>query len=102
MIDIDNEKLLTLARATRYLPKGRANKPVHVATLHRWAGPYGVRGVRLETIRIGGIRYTSEEALTRFISRCSSDEPTVLPAEPSKRHQRQIDKAERELAEAGI
>ncbi|NUP96415.1 MAG: DUF1580 domain-containing protein [Planctomycetaceae bacterium] len=46
--------------------------------MQRWA-LHGVRGVRLETVRIGGSVYTSREALSRFIERTNAaDVATVL------------------------
>ena len=38
------------------------------STLRRWAG-LGLRGVRLETIKVGARRCTSREALQRFVRR---------------------------------
>lgn len=55
-----HEKLMTLAEAARTLP-GRP----HAGTLARWRAR-GVRNVKLEAMRIGGIWYTSLEALARF------------------------------------
>lgn len=101
MMDIDSEELLTLRAAATRLPYGRAGKSVHVATLHRWASHNGVRGVRLETVRIGGVRYTSAEALQRFIERCSADNPVQEP-QTTGRRQREMATAETELARAGI
>lgn len=40
-------------------------KKVSRSTLHRWA-TNGVRGTVLETVRIGGRRFTSADALERF------------------------------------
>lgn len=58
------EQVLTLAEAAEHLPrvKGRA---VHPSALWRWAR-YGVRGVRLEAMLIGGRFFTTEEAIARF------------------------------------
>lgn len=101
MIAIDDEELLTLSEATKRLPHGRAGKSVHVATLHRWASLGGLQGVRLETVKIGGMRYTSAEALERFIERCTN--PGITRASRTTRaRERQIKQAEVELAEAGI
>ena len=92
-----NEALLSLAAAGRTLP----GKP-HLSTLHRWR-LRGVRGVRLETVLIGGRRYTSVEALERFSERVT----TAADGEPApQRTNRQraaaISRAERELDRAGI
>ena len=54
------ERLLTLGQAAGLLPE-----PPHVATVRRWARR-GVRGVCLETVRLGGRLYTSAEAMDRF------------------------------------
>lgn len=59
-IDIKTEHIVTFKEAARYLPRHPA-----ISTLQRWR-LYGIEGVKLETIRIGGIRYTSLEALQRF------------------------------------
>lgn len=39
---------------------------VHVASVHRWR-VRGVRGAKLETVRIGGKILTSRQAVTRFL-----------------------------------
>ena len=62
MIDPVTETLETLAEAARSLP----SRP-HPSTLHRWR-LRGIRGVKLDTILIGGRRYTSREALQRFFA----------------------------------
>ena len=64
MVNVKEESLLTLAQARSAFP-GRER--LGLATLHRWR-LNGVRGVRLETILIGGLRYTSREAIERFIA----------------------------------
>jgi hypothetical protein len=64
MPDILHERRLTLSQAAQHLG-------VHTCTVHRWR-LRGVRGVRLETIVIGGRRVTSHEALTRFAAACSA------------------------------
>ena len=58
-----DEELLSPAEAARLIPKRRVP-----STIWRWYR-HGVRGVQLETVVIGGRRYTSREALQRFIRR---------------------------------
>jgi hypothetical protein len=65
VIDIATEHLLTLAQAARLCPGGRQGRPTHSSTIYRWT-EYGVRGHKLEAIRLGGTLYTSREALQRF------------------------------------
>ena len=62
----------------------------------------GAGGVRLETVKIGGIRYTSHEAIARFISRCSGDDVPAPKAVTTRARKKQIAAAERELEAAGI
>lgn len=74
MIDIKQEQPISLSRAARrsFLPRRRKGKRPHVATLYRWA-QRGIRGVRLETIRVGGTLCTSVEAIQRFCDALSGD-----------------------------
>jgi hypothetical protein len=99
MIDIQNEDLITLIQAARQQPPGRRGRPVHVSTIVRWADR-GIRGVRLETVRIGGRRLTSRQALQRFADRLTGadSEPVRPRAEARKAHRI----AEARLDELGV
>jgi hypothetical protein len=66
MIDLMNERLLPLGELSRAVP----SRPVR-STVRRWAGE-GIDGVVLETVRLGGRRYTSHEALARFLHRLNA------------------------------
>jgi hypothetical protein len=102
MIDVNKEDLLTLTEATTLLP-GRSGKHRSLPTLYRWCS-IGVRRnnvlVKLDSIVIGGARYTSREALTRFITSCNEvrGEKTgcPLPRSLQKRY-REAKKAGKEL-----
>lgn len=65
MIDLEAETVFRLAEAPKYLPMGRGGRRVHVSTVFRWA-QRGIRGVKLDTIRVGGALHTSTSALQRF------------------------------------
>jgi hypothetical protein len=65
MIDFQKEILLSFSQAAKRLPQKDDGKPRHPNTVGRWARE-GLDGVILETIRIGGRRYTSQEACQRF------------------------------------
>jgi hypothetical protein len=96
-IDIEHERLLTIAEATRILP-GRP----HIATVWRWVN-HGVGGQRLETIKVGWKRFTSHEALARFIERTTAAaDRQPIPTRTAKQRERDIARAERELELAGI
>jgi Protein of unknown function (DUF1580) len=66
-IDPLSEETISLAAAARRLPKLRAGRPVSPATIWRWAS-HGLRGVRLETARVGGTTVTSPAALRAFFA----------------------------------
>ena len=97
MHDLLQEQLVSLSEACRLLP-GRP----HISTAWRWVSR-GVRGHRLETIVRGGRRFTSREALERFISRttaAANGEPP--PARSQRRRQREQEQARQVLSRAGI
>lgn len=100
MIDLSTETVVTLTDAINHLPERRGGKRPHVATLYRW-GQRGIRGVRLEILQVGGTKCTSLEALQRFFDRLSADGQPA-PVRTPKQRQRAIDRAEAELAEAGL
>lgn len=94
MIEIAAEQLLSLKDAARRLP-GR----LHYSTIFRWATT-GTRYGRLETVVIGGQRYTSIEALQRFAESstraANGENPSTVT---SKSRRAAIEKAEREFDE---
>jgi hypothetical protein len=92
MIDLANEQIRPLARASHDVP----GHP-HISTLLRWA-LRGVKGVRLETVIIGGRRFTSLEAIRRFVVRLSEPHPEGALQSKEGRAER----VEAELDKAGI
>ena len=70
-IDIQNEQLLAISDVPDFLPR-RRKKKIHISTVYRWLLK-GARGKILESVMIGGIRYTSQEALRRFMNTEMSD-----------------------------
>lgn len=61
-IDLSAESVIGMPEASRRLP-GCPN----LSTLHRWR-LHGCRGHKLDTVLVGGRRYTSIEALDRFLA----------------------------------
>ena len=61
MVDFEREKPVSMAKAAHIYS-------VSVSTVHRWRSR-GIRGVTLETARLGGKRVTTREALSRFHQR---------------------------------
>ena len=78
LIDLATETLIPLVEAARQLPRRRAGRATHVSTLHRWRSR-GLRGARLEAVRIGGIWHTSSEALHRFFAQLSQTDSEPRP-----------------------
>ena len=70
MIDPKAEELLTLKDAAQILPRHRRGRKPHFGTLWRRVTS-GLKGVKLETIRVGGPLCTRPEALQRFFRRLS-------------------------------
>ena len=63
----------------------------------------GIRGVKLETIKIGGRRFTSAEALARFIEQSTAAADGLpLPTRTNRQREAAIRRAERELDGLGI
>ncbi|HOW71915.1 MAG TPA: DUF1580 domain-containing protein [Phycisphaerae bacterium] len=94
MIDILTEHLIPIRNVPHRLPPRPTGRRVHISAVYRWI-QRGVRGVQLETIRIGGTSYTSIEALQRFAER-QSRAPTadlVSQAHTTATRRRQIDSA---------
>jgi len=65
MLQLHTENIIPLKQVPKHLPRTDRGKCVHLATIYRWA-LQGMRGIRLETIRVGGSRFTSLEAIQRF------------------------------------
>jgi len=106
-IDVFDETVITLSEAAKRLPRIRAGKRPHPATLYRWisAGRKSHRGtiVHLESVKVGGTTCTSLEALQRFFDRLTGDrEVETPPTITERRRLRQIEEAEEALRRSGI
>jgi len=95
MIDTTVEELIPFQQAGHRIP-GRPS----IAALHRWR-LNGVRGARLETLLVGGKRFTSAEAIRRFIESQNRD-GSPAPEITAKQRRVQAETANRLLQEAGI
>jgi hypothetical protein len=112
MIADKTETLISLAEAAKAVPSRRAGRPTHISCIYRWTTS-GVRGVVLESIQIGGSRFTSREAISRFFAALTqqsnaavaeSKERTsaILAAASPRLDPKAIERAKRRLAKAGI
>lgn len=62
---LDGEQLISLREVPSLVPP-RRGKRLHISTVYRWVLK-GVRGKILDSALLGGVRYTSLEALQRFM-----------------------------------
>lgn len=88
------ENLVSLVEAARSFPTSNG-RGIHVGTLGRWRS-IGVRGVRLEAVRVGGRWMTSWQALDRFVTCLNATRQASPPSETSSRRlpanvERQLD-----------
>jgi len=96
MIDPTTETLISFPKETVRLIPGNPS----FQTAYRWVLT-GIRGVKLETIVVGGKRFCSQESIARFIAAQNRDQqptPTFTPAQ----RRVQAETASRLLQEAGI
>ncbi len=97
-IDVQTEELLTLREAASAFP---GKKKLGLATLFRWIASPGVRGAVLETVTIGRARYTSRQAIARFIA-AQNQSKAVTPGITPDQRRRQSAAARRELERSGV
>ena len=109
-IDILTEITYSLAEITKLdiLPHRRQGKRPNVSTLYRWA-KQGIKGIRLETIRVGGTLCTSTQAVQRFIEASTETDEACCKAMPNPEpkslpayRRAAIEAAEKKLAAMGI
>lgn len=111
-INIKQEQLATLSESAKMLPRV-GGKRIHASTLWRWCKK-GLRGTKLEYLRVGSKIVTTSEALHRFFTTLAKlDEnhpqsPTYKPVRMRNRprsdasRQRALDDANAILVRAGI
>ncbi|HKQ48567.1 MAG TPA: DUF1580 domain-containing protein [Phycisphaerae bacterium] len=100
MIDTGVENLIPLRAVPQLLPSRPNGKRLHISAVYRWT-LRGVKGIRLETVRIGGTTYTSREAIQRFSERLSGSEQSPQLVNPvSRSRQRQLEEANAAVAKA--
>jgi hypothetical protein len=103
MIDIWAEDLLDVTEAAKAPAFMRAGRPIHVATLWRYAAR-GVKSrsgerVKLETVRTPSGTRTSRQAIERFVERLNAETlATAIPGQVASAHVR----ATHSLAAAGL
>lgn len=63
---LNNEQAIPITDVSNYVPV-RQGKRVHYSTIYRWMTK-GVRGRKLESFMVGGMRFTTVEAISLFLN----------------------------------
>src|SRR4051794_8723767 len=61
--ELDVPQLIPLNRVPDLIPSSRRGKRLAIGTVYRW-----VQRGRLATVKVGGSRYTTPDALSRFMA----------------------------------
>lgn len=94
-----DEDLIELSDVPAMLPKASRKGGRHRCTVGRWVRQ-GVRGVKLETVPIGGRDVTSKQAVRRFLDRVAAARGRA-PAALAAAEENALDCTNAELAAAG-
>ena len=74
MIDLNTEPLIPVSQLRERLPSAQNGKQISLGSIYRWLD----RG--LESVKIGGTRYTSMAAVARFAEH--GKKPSLPPPRP--------------------
>jgi hypothetical protein len=95
----ENAVPLAELRDQSYVPR-RHGKKLDKSVPFRWVKS-GIKGIKLEAVKAGGVLVTTKSATLRFFAKLSG--PTSAPpARTSRRRERGVTEAERELAGMGL
>ena len=104
MIDVRSETVVPVSRVPHHVPRNSdSGKRIHPSTAWRWV-LRGIRGIKLESVLIGGRRHTSLEKLDAFFAATTAAAGASLPPSrpTSRQREAEIRRAEGELDKAGI
>ena len=93
-IDITQERMLSLTAAAKQIPGNPS-----ICTIWRWT-TRGIKGRLLETVTVGGRRFTSAEAIGRFVTHGVF--PAAAPPITTRAQEKRQRQVERELEAAGL
>jgi len=95
------ETLLTPKEATRHPAFKKNGKACCVSLIYRMFQK-GSGGIKLEFVRTARGLFTTAESCERFVERLTSGPNADVSVRSNRQREKSIDRAERELAEAGI
>jgi len=99
MIDVETETLMLPREVCRMFP-GRSGKGIALCTVMRWMLK-GRKGHKLESLLVGGQRYTTREAVGRFLSKLNRGAKHRTRRQRDNRD-REMQRVEHELAAEGF
>jgi hypothetical protein len=82
-----------------FMPRRRRGRKLHASCVYRWA-QRGVRGIKLEVVRVGGTLCTTTQALEQFFQATAGVVATTAPKQVAK--QQHLDRVRRELDAARL
>ena len=98
-IDPFADDIVKLSEAPGILPRGAKGRKVHVSTIWRWSSR-GIRGIKLATVRVGGMIFTSREALRNFFDQLNNSE--TLELDKPVRRRRRATRVKQRLKDKGL
>jgi hypothetical protein len=103
MYDPSSTHLTPLSRLAREVPNRAGGCGINHATVWRW-GLRGLRGHRLRTQLVGGIRMSCGLWLNEFFTALTheADGQSVPQCQTSRQRQEAIEQAERDLERTGL
>jgi hypothetical protein len=98
LIDPQKEELIPIKAVCGMFP-GRSGKGISLSTVWRWI-VRGQRGHKLASLVAGGQRYSSQEAVMRFLAELNAE--TMYQGQPTASQQFAQARVEEELEAAGL
>lgn len=89
MLPLDPDTFISLRSVPDLLPRHTNGRKVHMSAVYRWANK-GVRGIRLQTVRVAGELYTSRAAVEDFINATASRRALDAPVDPPAENRREL------------
>lgn len=84
MESIETQRMVPLGSVVELPILTRTGRRLHRSTPTRWA-LYGVHGIRLETTKVAGRRFTTPAAVAAFLEQCAAASGPHGPAEAASR-----------------
>lgn len=81
MLDFARDQIVPIGEVRLFLPRAASGKLRSTRSIYRWANT-GLRGIILETVKIGGSTFVTHTALNTFFQKTAVPRPD--PKEPAE------------------